>query len=73
MDVRERVRLNIQRLRREKGLRRTNWPISRISTRPISAALNEGKRNPTITVLQLVVGRRGCDSRCLRWLAARFA
>ena len=61
MDVRERVGLNLQRLRREKGLSQEELAdLARIHQTYLSG-VERGKRNPTITVLQRIAGALGAD------------
>src|SRR5690348_1910841 len=52
MDVRERFGLNLQRLRREKGLSQEELADLADIHQTYLSGVERGKRNPTITVLQ---------------------
>jgi transcriptional regulator with XRE-family HTH domain len=61
MDVRERVGLNLQRLRREKGLSQEELADLASIHQTYLSGVERGKRNPTITVLQRIAGALGAD------------
>jgi len=61
MDVRERVGLNLQRLRREKGLSQEELADLASIHQTYLSGVERGKRNPTITVLQRIAGALGTD------------
>jgi transcriptional regulator with XRE-family HTH domain len=54
MDVRERVGLNLQRLRREKGLSQEELADRANIHQTYLSGVERGKRNPTVTVLQRI-------------------
>ena len=59
MDVRERVGLNLQRLRREKGLSQEELADRANIHQTYLSGVERGKRNPTITVLQRIAEALG--------------
>lgn len=61
MDVRARVRLNMQRLRREKGLSQEELADLANIHQTYLSGVERGKRNPTITVLQRIAEALGVD------------
>ena len=61
MDVRERVGLNLRRLRREKGLSQEELADLASIHQTYLSGVERGKRNPTITVLQRIAGALGAD------------
>jgi transcriptional regulator with XRE-family HTH domain len=61
MDVRERVGLNLQRLRREKGLSQEELADLASIHQTYLSGVERGKRNPTITVLQRIAKALGVD------------
>jgi transcriptional regulator with XRE-family HTH domain len=61
MDVRERVGLNLQRLRREKGLSQEELADLASIHQTYLSGVERGKRNRTITVLQRIAGALGAD------------
>ena len=61
MDVRERVGLNLQRLRREKGLSQEELADLADIHQTYLSGVERGKRNPTITVLQRIAEALGAD------------
>ena len=61
MDVRERVGLNLQRLRREKGLSQEELADRADIHQTYLSGVERGKRNPTITVLQRIAAALGTD------------
>jgi len=52
MDVRKRLALNLQRLRREKGWSQEDLALESGVHRTYVSGLERGIRNPTITVVQ---------------------
>jgi transcriptional regulator with XRE-family HTH domain len=54
MDVRARVALNLQRLRREKGLSQEELADRAQIHQTYLSGVERGRRNPTITVLQRI-------------------
>ena len=54
MDVRERVGLNLQRLRREKGLSQEELSGRSGVHQTYLSGVERGKRNPTVTVLDKI-------------------
>jgi transcriptional regulator with XRE-family HTH domain len=54
MDVRARVGLNLQRLRREKGLSQEELADRAQIHQTYLSGVERGRRNPTITVLQRI-------------------
>jgi transcriptional regulator with XRE-family HTH domain len=54
MDVRARVGLNVQRLRREKKLSQEELAHRAAIHQTYLSGVEQGKRNPTITVLQRI-------------------
>jgi transcriptional regulator with XRE-family HTH domain len=61
MDVRERVGLNLQRLRREKGLSQEELADRAQIHQTYLSGVERGKRNPTITVLQRIAQALNAD------------
>ena len=61
MDVRERVGLNLQRLRREKSLSQEELADLAGIHQTYLSGVERGKRNPTITVLQRIAEALGTD------------
>jgi transcriptional regulator with XRE-family HTH domain len=61
MDVRERVGLNLQRLRREKGLSQEELADLANIHQTYLSGVERGKRNPTVTVLQRIAAALGAD------------
>jgi transcriptional regulator with XRE-family HTH domain len=61
MDVRERVGLNLQRLRRERGLSQEELADRANIHQTYLSGVERGKRNPTVTVLQRIAEALGAD------------
>jgi transcriptional regulator with XRE-family HTH domain len=61
MDVRERVGLNLQRLRREKGLSQEELAGLAGIHQTYLSGVERGKRNPTVSVLQRIAEALGTD------------
>ncbi len=61
MDVRERVGLNLQRLRREKGLSQEELADHAAIHQTYLSGLERGRRNPTISVLQRIAEALDAD------------
>jgi transcriptional regulator with XRE-family HTH domain len=61
MDVRERVGLNLQKLRRERGLSQEELADRANIHQTYLSGVERGKRNPTITVLQRIAVALGAD------------
>ncbi len=61
MDVRERVGLNVQRHRREKGLSQEELADRASIHQTYLSGVERGKRNPTISVLQRIAEALGAD------------
>ena len=61
MDVRARVGLNVQRLRREKRLSQEELADRAAIHQTYLSGVEQGKRNPTITVLQRIAEALGTD------------
>jgi transcriptional regulator with XRE-family HTH domain len=61
MDVRERVGLNLQRLRREKGLSQEELADLASIHQTYLSGVERGKRNPAVTVLQRIAEALGAD------------
>src|ERR1700740_3034004 len=61
MDVRERVGLNLQRLRREKGLSQEELADLAGIHQTYLSGVERGKRNPTVAVLQRIAEALGAD------------
>jgi transcriptional regulator with XRE-family HTH domain len=61
MDVRTRVGLNLQRLRRQKGLSQEGLADLANIHQTYLSGVERGKRNPTITVLQRIAKALGAD------------
>jgi transcriptional regulator with XRE-family HTH domain len=60
-DVRERVGLNLQRLRREKGLSQEELADRAGIHQTYLSGVERGKRNPTVSVLQRIAEALGAD------------
>ena len=60
-DVRERVGLNLQRLRRQKGLSQEELAHRANIHQAYLSGVERGKRNPTVTVLQRIAEALGAD------------
>ena len=54
MDVRKRVGLNVQRLRRERGLSQEELAARSAVHQTYLSGVERGVRNPTVTVLQKI-------------------
>lgn len=61
MDVRERVGLNLQRLRREAGLSQEELAGRSGVHQTYLSGVERGIRNPTVTVLQKIAVALGLD------------
>jgi transcriptional regulator with XRE-family HTH domain len=61
MDVRERVGLNLQRLRRQKGLSQEELADLANVHQTYLSGVERGIRNPTVTVLQRIAQALGAD------------
>ena len=61
MDVRERVGLNLQRLRREAGLSQEELADRSRVHQTYLSGVERGVRNPTVTVLQKIAVALGLD------------
>jgi transcriptional regulator with XRE-family HTH domain len=61
MDVRERVGLNLQRLRRQRGLSQEELADLAEIHQTYLSGVERGKRNPTVTVLQRIAQALGAD------------
>ena len=61
MDVRERAGLNLQRLKRERGLSQEELADRANIHQTYLRGVERGKRNPTITVLQRIAEALGAD------------
>ena len=61
MDVRERVGLNLQRLRRETGLSQEELADLAGLHQTYLSGVERGKRNPTIAVLHRIADALGAD------------
>jgi transcriptional regulator with XRE-family HTH domain len=61
MDVRARVGLNVQRLRRQNGLSQEELADRAAIHQTYLSGVEQGKRNPTITVLQRLAEALGAD------------
>lgn len=61
MDVRERVGLNLQRLRREAGLSQEELADRSGVHQTYLSGVERGVRNPTVTVLQKIAVALGLD------------
>jgi transcriptional regulator with XRE-family HTH domain len=61
MDVRERVGLNLQRLRRDKGFSQEELADRAQIHQTYLSGVERGRRNPTITVLQRIAGALDAD------------
>jgi transcriptional regulator with XRE-family HTH domain len=61
MDVRRRVGINLQRLRRDKGLSQEELAHSAEVHQTYLSGVEGGKRNPSIGVLERIVSALGVD------------
>jgi transcriptional regulator with XRE-family HTH domain len=61
MDVRERVGLNLQRLRRERGLSQEELADRASVHQTYLSGVERGKRNPSIAVLQRIAAALDAD------------
>jgi transcriptional regulator with XRE-family HTH domain len=61
MDVRKRVGINLQRLRRDKGLSQEELAHSADVHQTYLSGVEGGKRNPSIGVLERIVEALGVD------------
>lgn len=61
MDVRERVGLNLLKLRRERGLSQEELADRANIHQTYLSGVERGKRNPTVTVLQRIAEALGAD------------
>jgi transcriptional regulator with XRE-family HTH domain len=61
MDVRQRVGLNLQKLRRERGLSQEELADRANIHQTYLSGVERGKRNPTVTVLQRIAEALGTD------------
>jgi transcriptional regulator with XRE-family HTH domain len=61
MDVRRRVGLNLQNLRREKGFSQEELAHRAEMHQTYLSGIEQGKRNPTIKVLQRICEALGAD------------
>jgi transcriptional regulator with XRE-family HTH domain len=61
MDVRERVGLNLQKLRRERGLSQEELADRANIHQTYLSCVERGNRNPTVTVLQRIAEALGAD------------
>jgi transcriptional regulator with XRE-family HTH domain len=61
MDVRARVGLNLQRLRREKGLSQEELADRAEIHQTYLSGVERGRRNPTVVVLQRIAEALGAD------------
>ena len=61
MDVRERVGLNLQRLRRDKGFSQEELADRAQIHQTYLSGVERGRRNPTITVLQRIAEALDAD------------
>ena len=61
MDVRERVGLNLQKLRRERGLSQEELADRANIHQTYLSGVERGKRNPMVTVLQRIAEALGAD------------
>jgi transcriptional regulator with XRE-family HTH domain len=61
MDVRERVGLNLQKLRRERGFSQEELADRANIHQTYLSGVERGKRNPTVTVLQRIADALGAD------------
>ena len=61
MDVRQRVGLNLQKLRRERGLSQEELADRANIHQTYLSGVERGKRNPTITVLHRIAEALGAD------------
>ena len=61
MDVRQRVGLNLQNLRRDKGLSQEELAARAEIHQTYLSGVERGKRNPSIMVLQRIAAALGAD------------
>lgn len=61
MDVRERIGLNLQRLRRERGLSQEELAHRANIHQTYLSGVEQGERNPSVNVLQRVAEALGID------------
>lgn len=61
MDVRVVVGLNIQRLRRERGISQEELSFRAPTTRGYLSGLEAGRRNPTIGILEKIANALGVN------------
>lgn len=61
MDVRERIGLNVQNLRREKSLSQEELADRAQIHQTYLSGVERGKRNPTVVVLQRIAEALGSD------------
>ena len=61
MDLRERVGLNVQRLRHKAGLSQEECAHRAKVHQTYLSGVERGKRNPTVTVLQRIAQALGAD------------
>ena len=61
MDVRERGGLNLQKLRRERGLSQEELADRANIHQTYLSGVERGKRNPTVTVLHRIAEALGAD------------
>jgi transcriptional regulator with XRE-family HTH domain len=71
MDVKILVGLNIQRLRREKGVSQEELSLLADTTRGYLSGIENGKRNPTIGFLSTVADALGAELQDLLALPPR--
>ncbi len=65
MDVRERIGLNLQRLRRERGLSQEELAHRANIHQTYLSGVEQGKRNPSVVVLQRIAEGLGLDIEAL--------
>ena len=61
MDVRERLAVNVRRLRQETGLSQEKFAIEHGIDRTYVSAIERGRRNPTILVVERFAVALGVD------------
>jgi transcriptional regulator with XRE-family HTH domain len=61
MDVRERIGLNLQRLRRERGLSQEELAHRASVHQTYLSGVEQGKRNPSVMVLHRIAEALGVD------------
>lgn len=61
MDVRARVGLNVQKLRRERGLSQEELAHRAAIHQTYLSGVERGKRNPSLLVLERIAGALGAD------------